>query len=400
MQDIGMRARPFAVAAVLFALSLASLACAPKATRRQTDVMEKTGGLSASVTAVVLRARVDDLAERLAGRVEETADRIRAEARDPVVRRRALTAKIEAIPALYSAAYRTDPLEALVDVWAFAFQLMQFADGEGRKAFGAQQPLVGALARDVLADVDAIAKDVTTGPEAYAKARGDVEAWARQNPVERNLTSRPSIAAHFAERRSVRDAFVAVGAVAESLENLSQRLNTYAAQLPKQARWQAELLVADMEHEPVVASVIGDLDALGTTARTANELLGEVPGDWGAEDSPVRRMLAAERRAVLQGINTQRLETLEYVTGERVATLAAVHEERLALVETLRQERIETLVEVDAIKSRGVDSAIAGLRELVDYALVRLAVLALFLMLSAATFGVVGYWLTVGRRRA
>jgi hypothetical protein len=206
------------------------------------------------------------------------------------------------------------------------------------------------------------------------------------------------MAAQFAELRAERDAFVTVGAVSDTLENLSQRLNTYAVQLPRQARWQAELLVAEMEHEPVVASALGDVHALGTAARTANELLGEGPDALAAEGSPFRRALAAERGAVLQGVNAQRLETLEYVTAERVAILAAVREERLALVAALRQERLETLTEVDAIKSRAIDTAVAGLRGIVDYALVRLAALAIILMVSAAALGVVGYRLTVGRR--
>lgn len=201
-----------------------------------------------------------------------------------------------------------------------------------------------------------------------------------------------------AERRSERDAFVAVGAVSETLESLALRLNTYAAQLPKQARWQAELLIADAEHEPVVAGVLGEVHALGTTARSANALLGEGPNLFETEDSPVRRMLAAERRAVLEGVNVQRRQTLEYVTAERLAVLAAVREERLALLAALRQERLETLVEVDAIKSRAVDSAVPGLEGLVDHALLRVAILLGLMMTTAAALAVAGYWLTLGRR--
>jgi hypothetical protein len=200
------------------------------------------------------------------------------------------------------------------------------------------------------------------------------------------------------ERRSERDAFVAVGAVSETLDSLSQRLNTYAAQLPKQARWQAELLIADAEHEPAVAGVLGDVRALGTTARTANALLADVSGLVEGEDSAVRRVLAAERRAVIAGVNAQRLETLEYATAERLAILAAVREERLALVAALRQERIETLTEVDAIKSRAVDSTSVELRALIDYALLRIAVLLLLLMPLVAGLAVVALRLTAGRR--
>jgi hypothetical protein len=391
-------ARSAAIAAAALAFGLA--ACAPKAARRQTDVMEKTRAVSASVTAAVLRARVDDLAERLVGQIEGASDRIRAEADDPAVRRRALTAKIDAMPAIYSAAYRSDPLVALVDVWALAFQMQQFVEeGEGRDAYGPQQPLARGLAKDVLADVDAVAQSISTGPDAYAQARGNVEGWARRNPVERSFSARASMAAYMAERRSERDAFVAVGAATETLESLSQRLNTYAATLPKQARWEAELLIADAPHEPVVAGVLGDVHALGATARAANGLLADVPGLVGDEASPVRRMLAAERGAVLAGVNTQRLETLEYVTAERQALLAAVREERIALVAAVRQERMESLAELDAIKSRAIDSGMAGMRGLVDYALVRVAALVLCLMLAAAVVAVGVYSLTLGRRR-
>ena len=380
----------------LLVVVLAS-ACVPRTAHRQTAVMENTGAVS--VSASVLRARIDDLTERLAGRIEETADRIRREARDPVVRRRALATKIEAIPALYGAAYRVDPLEAAMDVWGFAFQVSQFVgEGKGRDLFGPQQPLMLELAHDVLADADAVIEGIAIGHQAFADARVRVELWATRHPVERNFTARPSIVASLADLHTEQNAFVAVGAATDTLENLSERLNTYAAQLPKQARWQAELLVADMPHEPEVADVLGDVHALGATARRANDLLGDVPGLVGSAGSPVRELVAGERRAVLEGVNSQRLQTLEFVTAERLAVLAAVHEERIATLAVLHQERIESLKEVDAIKSRTVDSTLAGLRELVDYTLVRAAVLLLLAMLSAAILGVVCYWLTIGRR--
>lgn len=374
----------------VLALAAAS-ACAPKAARRQTDVMEKSGKVD--VSAADLRARVNDLADSFVGRLEESADRISAETRDRTVRRRALTFKIDAVPAVYTAAYRSDPLAAAVDVWALAFQIDEYLEeGAGRDAFGSEQGLARKAVRDVLADADTLIQGVVTRPEHFVSTRAQVEDWVRTHPIEHTLSSRPSIVGFAAKQRSEnRDAFVAVGTVSDTLENLSERLNTYAAQLPKQARWQAELLVSDMVGEHDVEGALGDIGAVGAAARRANDLLGEA-------GPPVREMLAAERRAVLEGVNHQRLETLSFVTAERVATLVAFREERIALAAALRQERIETLKEVDAIKTRGVEAAVAGLRDIVDYAFWRVAVLFFLLMLSTATLGVVGYWLTVGRR--
>src|SRR5262245_32769031 len=106
-------------------------ACAPKTVPRQTDIMEGTGKVS--VRAAVLRARVNDLAQRFAGRIELTAERISAEPSDEALRRRALVLKIDAIPAVYTAAFRADPLTAAVDVWGFAFQFSHYMEtGAGR----------------------------------------------------------------------------------------------------------------------------------------------------------------------------------------------------------------------------------------------------------------------------
>ena len=116
-------------AAVLVAL--AAWACAPKVAHRQTDVMEKAGTIT--VSAAELRAAVNALADRFADQIEETADRIGAATPDPAIRRRALAFKIDAVPAVYTAAFRADPLAGVIDAWALAYQVDHYLkDGAGR----------------------------------------------------------------------------------------------------------------------------------------------------------------------------------------------------------------------------------------------------------------------------
>ena len=344
-----------AIGAAVVSLVLAP-ACAWRTSRRQTDIMEKTGAVS--VSAPVLRARVNDLAERLSGRVEEATDRIRAESRDPVVRRLALNAKIEAVPTVHSAAYRADPLEGAVDLWALTFQLVQYTEkGLGLAAFGTQQPIAIDAAQGALADADALIQGVAVSPQAFARARAQVEQWAANNPIEHHFTARPSMAGRVAELRSEPDAFVSVGAVSDTLDSLSERLNVYAAQLPKQARWQAQLMLEEVSGEPDLVATLNDVHSLGAAARSANAALEDVPGLLGAARLPVTEMLAAERRAALAEVDRQCRETLALVTAERLAVLGAADEERTAVVAALRQERIDGLKEVDAIKSRAVETA-------------------------------------------
>jgi hypothetical protein len=378
-------------AAVAVGLVLAS-ACAPKTARRQTDIMEQSGKVS--VSAAVLRARVNDLVERFAGRIELTADRVSAETNDDGLRRRALVLKIDAIPAVYAAGFRADPLAAAVDVWGFAFQFSHYVEsGAGQRAFGPGQPLVQECARDLLAAADAVIKAIAIRPEPFDQARARVEGWARAHPVEYGFSSRASGGALVADLRSDdRDVFLAVGAVSDLLENLSERLNTYAAQRPELARWQAEILIPGIAAALGVEAVAADVHDLGIAARRAADLLSEVPGMLAAQ----KDLLAGERRAILADVSAQRAQTLEFMTGERLAVLAAAREERMALAAALRQERMETLTELDAIKTRAVESALAGVRDLIDYTLWRIAAFTFCLMFATAALGAIAYRLALG----
>jgi hypothetical protein len=140
------------------------------------------------------------------------------------------------------------------------------------------------------------------------------------------------------------------------------------------------------------------VSALGAAARRTNALLDDVPALASEGGSTLREAVAAERQALLKGVNGQRVETLAYLTAERLAVAAALREERIATVAALRQERIESLKEIDAIKSRAVDSAVAGLRGIVDFALWRFAILLLLLLAAAAVLATLTYHLTIGRR--
>ena len=370
-------------------------ACAPKSSQRQTDIMAKTGKVS--VSASVLRVRVNDLVDRFAGELERAADQIIEQSAQDSIRRRALLAKVDVIPAVYTAGFRADPLAAAIDVWGFSFQLSQyFENGGGRNAFGPQQPLFEDCARGLLADADAAIKAIAIRPEYFDMARARVEGWAESNPVEDTFASRASAVTILADLRSDdRNVFVTLGAVSDLLTELSEHMNTYAAQLPKQARWQAEVLVTGITGAHSVEGALGDLHNVGTDVRRVTDVLADVPSLVGTQ----RDIISSERIAVLKGIDDQRVRVLEYMTTERLATLAAMREERAALVEAMDHERGEMLTQMDAMRARAVDSTLAGLRDLVDYALLRVAALLVSLMVAAAAIGVIAYRVAVGHRR-
>ena len=141
---------------------------------------------------------------------------------------------------------------------------------------------------------------------------------------------------------------------------------------------------------------LDDVHDLGTVARQASGVLEGIPALLDAE----REILAAERRAVLAGVDGQRVQTLavltEYVTGERLALVAAVRDERVATIAAVDQERLATIAAVETMRKLTVDSSLTGLRDLVDYTIWRVAMLIAGLMLLAAVLGIVAVRLTSG----
>ena len=136
----------------------------------------------------------------------------------------------------------------------------------------------------------------------------------RRHPIAHTFAGRTSGASLLTSLRSGdKDAFLVVGEVSDTLENVSERLNTYAAHLPKQARWQAELLATEMTTGLRLDRTLDDVHDLGTVARQASGVLEGIPALLDAE----REILAAERRAVLAGVDGQRLQTLAVLTGVR-----------------------------------------------------------------------------------
>jgi len=277
-----------------------------------------------------------------------------------------------------------------------AFQFSAYLHtGAGRDRFGAEQPLLQATALDVIADADMVIRSIASRPEHFDSARSRVERWAGAHPIAHTFGRLGSCRVEADEQ----DAFLAVASAADTLENLSERLNTYATQLPKQARWHSEILASELAEEMAAAvaldRTIADVHDVGAAARSASGVLSDLNRLFDVE----RTMLEVERRAVLTGIDQQRLESHAFITSERLAVLAAVREERLALVAALRQERIAAIDGMDAIKTRAIDTSLTGLKDLVDYAFWRVAVLLTSLLCVAALFGVIALWLALRRAR-
>ncbi|MHC4954483.1 MAG: hypothetical protein ACYTGZ_11395 [Planctomycetota bacterium] len=300
-----------------------------------------------------VRADVADLLRLWEGRVAHAADRIHRESDDPDVRRYAIRWKILGIPAAQAAALRDDPSVGLADIWAFTLQMEHhFRDGAGSDLFGHLQPVALDACAGILVALDALEPDLHGDDPAQLRKR--LEEWAANNPIGAEGFDRRStagIAAAIAGDRKL-SVTESVRSMEERVADLTHRLSIYTELLPRQARWQADLLTEEVLQRKDMRGALRDL----AVTASSLERLAELEEVLKRELDEMISEIEAERAIVLRDIDRQRLATLESVASEREAILADVDRQRGAAQDAISKEREAV---VDAAQKM-LDSALAS----------------------------------------
>ncbi|HVG64292.1 MAG TPA: chemotaxis protein [Hyalangium sp.] len=355
-----------------------STACATVAPR--SALFERVGQSDLSVGA--LRTRVRDMARRFPAVLETAADEIAARSGDERVRRAMLEFKSNAVPAMQGALLQPDPVASLVDAWAL---LAQLQDALPRRAPHAPPELIAEARRPLdglEAEVEALWKDLS-GKEDVSEARKLVHAWAAQHPLTGPLITRESTVPLLASLTDI-SRMSPLGAAAvlmEDTRDIVTRVDLYAASLPRQARWQAELLMAEAATAPSLQAAVGELD------RTV-EILDRMASL--AEGMPA--LVARERAAVLDELEQARLSLQEFASGERQALMTGIGHERVAVLAALHAERVEALEQVDVMGYRWIDHAFDRLDRVVDRAFMWVLALVGLLLLGGLLLAALLLW--------
>ena len=358
-------------------------------TPRQTDLMSQAN--IRDITSTQLRVKVHGYASHFAGIVEMTAIEIEQASSEGQVKINALLWKMHAIPACQKAALQSDPLAALVDVWTLAHQMTRFFEsGAGRDLFGEQQPLALDASRGLQTRIEALARSIARDPE-MPRARGALTDWVEENPIESLLFARDSPTPLLADLvgGEKRGAFAVVGSLGESVTDISSRISIYAETMPKQARWQAQLVMEQLVGEDELAESILALRSLTSLEAQLSEamlLVDDLPGLVAGERELILSVLQAERAILTRFIEEQRLETFEFVQGERAAVLDSVHEQRVETIEELRVERVAIIEEIRSMSGELIDQSEQRAERLIDHLVLRLAQLVVALALIAGLF--------------
>ncbi|MDH4070487.1 MAG: hypothetical protein OEV30_08685 [Ignavibacteria bacterium] len=285
--------------------------------------------------------------------ISAVADTILRQSSDPGVRRRAHELRMYTVPMFRQILFFPDAGAASVDGWSFAVQLRQyFTEGRGKEAFGAHQGLIVST----VATIESQFHDVGKKPEEidkFNRIRANVEQWASSHPITNDFYARPSVIPFLEEFQVDIDHGLTgtVGNIALDVRAISIRIDLLAAQLPQEARWQAEYLMENM-------GVGGRLDRLDDQLAIVTE--------------SVERLTSLLEKGNL-AIDIRSLRSLHSDIARLEERLSS---ERELVFEEIERQRLETLAQVEAAGGRILTQTTTNATDLIDHLVWRIALLA------------------------
>jgi hypothetical protein len=330
---------------------------------------------------------MDDYVKRFADEIEESADQILAEEKNPRIRANALLWKTNGISACFQAAARPDALSAFLDVWILNKQSTALLERPAAShLFGGWQKLALETCQRLegpLAEIQSkIGSDFPIGEDF-------VTSFANDYPITSLYFRRESVAARYTdymERIDIanRELMDVVGGLDERLDQLHKLSALYAEFLPKQARWQGELMLLEAVPTSILAAPLDDLamtaEAIDRIARVGEE----VPYMVERERDNVLQAVADERVAALDAVDQMLVKTMAQLREERVAVLAAMRDERLAVSKELSGYAHGMLSKTESTLDHGLDEMTQRAEHITDHAFKRLAQLGLATLVCLA----------------
>ena len=319
-------------------------ACAFRSTPKASSIHHYK---NIEVSAAELTSRNQSLLALYSSEIEAAADKIILESPSPDARGQALLWKADAIPVLQTSLLNTDPVAAVVDTWVFIFQMNAYIEqAPVKNRFGVFLPVV----RDTLNGMDAEMEHLvlTAAPAAnIPDLRRKMEAWVAVHPIHTSLSGRSAADDDLIKRADESDlgALASIKALQEGLGDITARLDSYNTYLPKQARWQAELLVSDLAHYPEFGAAVSNFAALSKALDRTSNNLDRLP-----------QLASTARNVALADIDSQRLATQSFLTQERVEVIEALSQQRIAAMSDLRGERLAATADLRSERQTVLDA--------------------------------------------
>ncbi len=288
------------------------------------EKLKKANKKDFDMTNTEFRIRIQGMPEILAGIIEKSGDRIIALATDPIVKKNALMWKMSAIPQMYNTFNYSKPLVAGLDSWAFCLQMKTyFKSEEGQKTFKEWNVLGLEATEQMELKIVALAKLVSPTGD-ISQVENFINSWVDDNPIQIPIFVRESILPALATGvgEEVLGTLQTVSELSSQLDDITKRITLYGNHLPKQARWQAELLLSELGTHEKIEIILTELGIIAEGLQQVGTVI---------EKSP--EIITNERTAILEAFREERLETLDFLSSERIVLIDALQSERKIILQ-------------------------------------------------------------------
>ena len=195
-----------------------------------------------------------------------------------------------------------------------------------------------------------------------------VATWAREHPLTSPSFLRENPIPLWKQISQLSEGLSAVTSMEETLEDLTTRLNVYAVLLPKQARWQSELILGEYIEPQEMTQFLEDVDRVTVAIVKIAEFA----------DTAVLDSMRRERVAILNSIDEQRVATLDVLSSQLAEVLRFIHAERLGM-----------MAQMDSLTGAAVALATPRLEKVIDHIFWRTAQLFAGVVAACAVGGFV-----------
>lgn len=341
-----------------------------------------------TMTTPELRIRMSLLAEGFSAIVEAAADSIMEQATEVDIKRRALMWKASAIPNFQQSVFISDPLAALIDGWAFILQMEEFfATGAGSDVFGDLQPMAVRASAVLVNHATTIARIATTD-SGYVNGEQFVTEWTRDHPIQSLLFARQHTATAWAALLGggARGGLAAAADINESITVISNRMSMYAAALPKQARWQAEIMLWEVLDDPQTQAFLGEVASIDSAVVSIGEQFGDIRNVFVDIDDILNRTVDR----AFEEMDEQVAAMMDSALQENGAFAAMIDAQRQAIFDDVSAQRVAAMEELDSVVQHAVRVAVADSTEVIDHLFLRivqlLAGLIVIVVIAGAIF--------------
>jgi len=295
---------------------------------RRSTLLSSVPSVTADERA--LRLALYEYTYHFARSVELASEQIAHSTVDAQVARRALDWRLSAVNEIQRASFQQDVLLAVLDAWTLALQQQQFFDSEaGRQVFAAALPIARQTSTDLVERVDQLiapwASDATLKRGAEL-----VHQWAGDNPIKDLSFNRRSITALYLARvrndEQQHGMPQSVANIESSVEDLMQRMNLYATQLPRQTLGESERLLDNVLEKQQLVTSFATLSDLRRDMQRMTSVVSSLPG-----------VVTSERKAAFAAVAEERLLVLQAISGERRAIEELLERERTLVMNEARQ---------------------------------------------------------------